>query len=162
PRGALICVRQAGAYGFTMASALASRALRRRPPGGFRWRAAFGAAFGVAGWMPLLLLGTLPALGGRETAAGLAVVLAPGFALPYALLGAAGLALGGAGWRNACRGAIVFGVAGAAGGAWLAVVAGLAPGAVGLSGFGVQAIGGGAAFLLPAAAGGWWIGRRIW
>lgn len=140
---------------------LASRVPRRRLPGGVRWHLAFGAAFSVAGWMPLLLLGTLPALGGRETAAGLAVVLAPGFALAYAVLGAAGLALGGAGWRNACRGAIAFGAAGAAGGALLAVAAGLAPGAVGLPGFAVQSIGGGAAFLLPAAAGGWWIGRRI-
>ena len=111
--------------------------------------------------MPLLLLATLPALGGRETAGGLAVVLAPGFALAYTMLGAAGLALGGAGWRNAARGALVFGVAGAAGGAWLAAVAGLAPGAVGVAGFAVQSIGGGAAFLLPAAVGGWWIGRRI-
>lgn len=139
----------------------ASRAPRRRLPGSVRWQLAFGAAFCVAGWMPLLLLGTLPALGGRETAAGLAVVLAPGFALAYAMLGGAGLGLGGAGWRNACRGALVFGAAGAAGGALLAVVAGLAPGAVGLPGFGVQSLGGGAAYLLPAAAGGWWIGRDV-
>lgn len=129
--------------------------------GGVRWRVAFGAAFCSVGWIPLLLLSTLPALGGRETAVGLAVVLAPGFALSYTMLGAVGLALGGAGWRHACRGAVVFGAAGAAGGALLAVVAGLAPGAVGLSGFAVQSIGGGAAHILPAAVGGWWIGRRI-
>ena len=129
--------------------------------GGARWRIAFATAFCSAGWMPLLLLGTLPALGGRETAVGLAVAFAPGFAVAYTMLGAAGLALGGAGWRGACRGAIAFGAAGAAGGALLGVVAGLAPGAVGLPGFAVQSIGGGAAFLLPAAAGGWWIGRDV-
>ena len=140
---------------------VAGGALAGSALGGVRWRIAFAAAFCSAGWMPLLLLGTLPALGGRETAVGLAVVLAPGFALAYTMLGAAGLALGGAGWRGATRGAIVFGAAGAAGGALLAVVAGLAPGAVGLSGFAVQSIGGGAAFLLPAAGGGWWIGREI-
>ena len=129
--------------------------------GGLRWRNAFGTAFCVAGWMPLLLLSTLPALGGRETAVGLAAALAPGFALAHATLGVAGLALGGAGWRGACRGAVVFGAAGAVGGALLAGAAGLAPGAVGPAGFAVHALGGGAAFLLPAAAGGWWIGRRI-
>ncbi len=129
--------------------------------GGLRWRNAFGAAFCVAGWIPLLLLSTLPALGGRETAVGLAVVLAPGFAVAHAALAAAGLALGGAGWRDACRGAAVFGAAGAVGGALLAGAAGLAPGAVGLAGFAVHALGGGAASLLPPAAGGWWIGREV-
>ena len=128
--------------------------------GGARWRAAFGAAFGAAGWIPLLLLSSLPALGGRERAIELAVVFTPGFALAFAVLGAAGLALGGSGWRGACGGAAVFGVAGAAGGTLVAATAGLAPGSAGLVGFAVQAFGGGAGFLLPAAVGGWWIGRR--
>ena len=128
--------------------------------GGVRWRAAFGAAFCAAGWVPLLLLSGLPALGGRERAAELAVVLLPGFALAYAALGAMGLALAGCGWRCASLGAFVFGAAGAAGGGVLAPAAGLAPGEVGLVGLAVQSLGGGAAFLLPAAAGGWWIGRR--
>lgn len=128
--------------------------------GGVRWRLAFGAAFCAAGWVPLLLLSTLPALGGRETTVDLAVAFAPGFALANATLGAGGLALGGAGWRHACRGAAVFGAAGAVGGFLIAAVAALAPGEVGLSGFLVQALGGGAALLLPAAAGGWWVGRE--
>lgn len=135
--------------------ALAGRAL-----GGARWRIAFGTAFCAAGWIPLLLLGTLPALGGRETAIGLAVVLAPVIGLAHATLGGAGLALGGAGWRTAGRGAVVFGAAGAVGGAGLAMAAGLAPGAAGLPGFAVHVAGGGAALLLPLAAGGWWIGRE--
>lgn len=128
--------------------------------GGARWRAAFGAAFCAAGWVPLLLLSGLPALGGREGAADLAPVLVPGFASAYAALGAAGLALAGCGWRCGSSGALVFGAAGAAGGAVVSAVAGLAPGATGVAGFAVQSLGGGVAFLLPAAAGGWWIGRR--
>ena len=128
--------------------------------GGVRWRAAFGAAFCVAGWVPLLLLSGLPALGGREGAAELAVVLVPGFVSAYAALGAAGLALAGCGWRCGSSGALVFGAAGAAGGAVGSAVAGLAPGEVGVAGFAVQSLGGGSAYLLPAAAGGWWIGRR--
>ena len=128
--------------------------------GGTRWRAAFGAAFCAAAWVPLSLLSGLPALGGGEQAVELAAVFLPGFALAYAALGAGGLALAGCGWRCASLGAFVFGGAGAAGGGVLASAAGLAPGEVGLVGFAVQSLGGGAAFLLPAAAGGWWIGRR--
>ena len=128
--------------------------------GGARWRAAFCAAFCAAAWVPLLLLSGLPALGGREGLAELAVVLVPGFAAPYATLGAVGLALAACGWRSTSLGALVFGAAGAAGGALVAAAAGLAPGEVGLAGFAVQSIGGGAACLLPAAAGGWWIARR--
>ena len=128
--------------------------------GGARWRAAFCAAFCAAGWVPLLLLSGLPALGGGERAAELAVVLVPGFTAAFAVLGAAGLALAGCGWRCASSGALVFGAAGAAGGGVVAAAAGLAPGEVGWAGFAVQSFGGGAAFLLPAAAGGWWIGNR--
>ncbi len=126
--------------------------------GGTRWRAAFGAAFCTAAWVPLLLLSGLPALGGRESAVELAAVFVPGFASAFAVLGAVGLALGGGGWRSGSLGAFVFGAAGAAGGAVVAAAAGLAPGA---AGFGVQSLGGGAAYLLPAAAGGWWIGCGI-
>lgn len=129
--------------------------------GGMHWRLAFGAAFCAAGWMPMLLLSTLPALGGRETAIGLVVVFAPVLSVAHATLGATGLALGGAGWPAAARAGIVCGAAGAAGGALLAVVAGLAPGAVGPAGFAVEAAGGGTALLLPLAAGGWWIGREL-
>ena len=128
--------------------------------GGARWRAAFGAAFGAAGWVPLLLLSGLPALGGRERAAELAVVLLPGFASAYAALGAVGLTLAGCGWRCGLLATFVFGMAGAAGGAVVAAVAGIAPGDAGLAGFAVQSLGGGAAYLLPAAAGGWWLGRQ--
>ena len=128
--------------------------------GGLRWRIAFGAAFCATAWVPLLLLSGLPALGGRESAGAIAVALVPGFALAHATLGAAGLAFGGAGWRGACRGGLVFGVAGAVGGAAASAAAGLAPGAGGLAGFAVQSLGGGTALLLPAAAGGWWLGGR--
>ena len=84
--------------------------------GGTRWRAAFGAAFCAAAWVPLSLLSGLPALGGGEQAVELAAVFLPGFALAYAALGAGGLALAGCGWRCASLGALVFGGAGAAGG----------------------------------------------
>ena len=127
--------------------------------GGARWRAAFCAAFCAAAWIPLLLLSGLPALGGRERVIELAVVFAPGFTLAYAVLGAIGLALGGAGWGRALRGVAVFGAAGGAGGSVIAGAAALVPGAAGSIGFAVQAVGGAAAFLLPAAIGGWWLAR---
>ena len=127
--------------------------------GAGRWRAAFGAAFAGALWLPYLLLGTLPALSGDERLRELVVGLMPGLAVAHALLGGMALALGGSGWRLTLRGAAVFGAAGAAGGLLLALLVRLSAGAGGVPGFAVSALGAGSACLLPLASGGWWIGR---
>lgn len=127
---------------------------------GVRWRAAFGAAFGAALWVPFLTLSSLPALSGGERLVELAAAFASGFAVAYALLAAVGLLLGGSGWRRACSCAAVFGAAGAAGGVLLAVVVRFAPGATAAAAFALSALGGVAACLLPLTLGGWWLGRR--
>ena len=127
--------------------------------GAGRWRAALGAAFAGALWMPFLMLGTLPALSGGERLLELVAGLLPGLAVSHALLGGIGLALGGSGWRLALRGAAVFGAAGAAGGLLLALLVRVSAGAGGVPGFAVSALGGALACLLPLASGGWWLGR---
>ena len=127
--------------------------------GALRWRAALGAAFVGALWVPYLLLGTLPALSGGERLVELVVGLLPSVAVSHALLGGMALALGGSGWRRAWRGAAVFGAAGAAGGLLLALLVRLSAGASGVPGFAVSALGGALACLLPLASGGWWLGR---
>ena len=129
--------------------------------GGVRWRAAFGAAFGATLWIPLLILGSLPALSGRERIVDLVVGFTPAFALSYAFTGACGLALGGSGWRRASLGSLVFGAAGVAGGMLLALAVRLTPGVTGVAAFAVSAIGGGVACLLPLTLAGWWLGCRL-
>ncbi len=126
---------------------------------GLRWRVAFGAAFGATLWIPLLILASLPALSGVERLPELLVGFTPALGMTHALLGALGLALGAAGWRRACAGAVVFGAAGTAGGVLLAVVVRLSAGSGGAAGFAVGALGGGVACLLPLVLGGWWLGR---
>lgn len=127
--------------------------------GAGRWRAALGAAFVGALWMPFLMLGTLPALSGGERLVELVVGLLPSLGVSHALLGGMALALGGGGWRRAGRGAAVFGAAGAAGALLLALLVRLSAGAGGVPGFAVSALGGALACLLPLACGGWWLGR---
>ena len=127
---------------------------------GLRWRSAFGVAFGATLWIPLLVLGSLPALSGVERFVDLLLAFTPVLAMSHALLGALGLALGGGGWRRACVGALVFGAAGAAGAVLLAVVVRLAAGSTGAAAFSVGALGGVVACLLPVTLGGWWLGRR--
>lgn len=127
---------------------------------GLRWRSAFGVAFGATLWIPLLVLGSLPALSGVERFVDLLLAFTPVLAMSHALLGALGLALGGGGWRRACVGALVFGAAGAAGAVLLAVVVRLAAGSTGAAAFSVGALGVVVACLLPVTLGGWWLGRR--
>ena len=127
---------------------------------GLRWRSAFGVAFGATLWIPLLVLGSLPALSGVERFVELLFAFTPVLAMSHALLGALGLALGGGGWRRACVGALVFGAAGAAGAVLLALVVRLAAGSTGAAAFSVGALGGAVACLLPLTLGGWWLGRR--
>ena len=127
--------------------------------GGLRWRAALGAAFCAAFWMPLLMLGALPALSGSERFGELLVGFAPGVAASHALLGGLGLALGGSGGRRAWRGAAACGAAGALGGSALALVVRLAAGGGPAAEFAVSALGAGAACLLPLASAGWVLGR---
>ena len=128
---------------------------------GLRLRAAFGAAFAATFWMPLLVLGSLPALSGGERFVDLLAGFAPVLALSHALLGALGIALGGGGWRRAAAGALLFGPAGAAGGVLLALVVRLSAGSGGgAAAFAVGALGGAAACLLPLTIGGWWLARR--
>lgn len=135
--------------------ALAGGALGRN----LRWRAAFGAAFVATLWIPFLMLSSLPALSGRERFIELLVGLAPALALSHALLGAFGLVLGGSGWRRACKGAMVFGAAGAGAGVLLALVVRLLAGLSGAPAFAMSALGGGAACLVPLAVAGWWLAR---
>ena len=127
--------------------------------GDLRWRAALGVAFCAALWIPLLLLGTLPALSGGERLSELVLGFTPGVAAAHALLGGLALALGGGGWSRAWRGAAACGAAGTAGGLLLAVVVRLSAGGDGAAAFAVSALGGGAACLLPLALAGWWFGR---
>ena len=127
--------------------------------GGLRWRAALGAAFCAALWMPILMLGALPALSGGERFGALAVGFAPGVAASHALLGGLALALGGCGWRRAWRGAAVCGAAGAVGGLALALVVRLSAGGGPAAEFAVSALGAAAACLLPLASAAWVLGR---
>ena len=127
--------------------------------GNLRRRAALGAAFCAALWMPFLLLSTLPALGGGERLGELVVGFTPGVAASHALLGGLGLALGGSGWSPAWRGAAACGAGGAAGGLLLALVVRLFAGGEAAAGFAVGVLGGVAACLLPLTLGGWWLGR---
>ena len=125
---------------------------------GLRRRAAFGAAFGATLGIPFLVLGSLPALSGRERFVDLLVGFTPVLAAAHALLGALGLALGGGGRRLACVGAVGFGAAGAAGGVLLALVVRLSAGCVGASAFAAGVLGGGVACVLPLTLAGWWLG----
>lgn len=127
--------------------------------GGLRWRAALGAAFCAALWMPLLLVGAVPSLSGGERFGALLAGFAPGVAASHALLGGLGLALGGSGWRRAGKGAAVCGAAGAFGGAALALVVRLSTGVGPAAEFAVSALGAGAACLLPLASAAWALGR---
>ncbi len=128
---------------------------------GLRWRVAFGAACGATLWVPLLILGSLPALSGAERFVELLLGFAPALAVSHALLGALGLALGAGGWRLACIGGLVFGTAGMTGGVLLAVVVRLSAGSAGTAAFAAGALGGGAVCLLPLTLAGWWLGRRL-
>lgn len=127
--------------------------------GRLRWRAALGAAFCAALWMPFLMLSALPALSGGERLGELVLGLTPGVAASHALLGGLALALGGSGPGRAWRGAAVFGAAGAAGGLLLALIVRLSAGGGGAAAFAVSALGGGAACVLPLTLAGWWLGR---
>jgi hypothetical protein len=127
--------------------------------GGPRWRAALGAAFCAAHWIPYLVLGAVPALGGGERLVELVIGLAPAIAASHALLGGLGLALGGSGWRRAWRASAAFGAAGAAGGVLLALIVRLAAGGGPASALAVSALGAVLACLLPPACGAWWVGR---
>lgn len=127
--------------------------------GTVRWRAALAAAFCAVLWMPFLVLGTLPALSGGERLVELVLGFTPGVAASHALLGGLAFALGGGGWSRAWRGAAVGGAAGAAGGLLLALIVRLSAGGDGEAAFGVSALGGGAACLLPLTLAGWWLGR---
>ena len=128
---------------------------------GLRWRSAFGVAFGTTLWIPLLVLGSLPALSGVERFVDLLFGFTPALAMSHALLGMLGLALGGGGWRRACVGALVFGAAGTTGAVLLAIVVRVSSGSGGTAAFAMGALGGGVACLLPLTLGGWWLGRRL-
>ena len=125
---------------------------------GMRRRAAFAAAFGATLWIPLLVLGSLPALSGVERFVELLVGFVPALAVSHALLGALGLGLGGSGWRRACAGALAFGAAGEAGGVLLALVVRLSAGSSGAAAFAAGALGAGVACLLPLTLAGYWLG----
>ena len=127
---------------------------------GLRWRWAFGVAFGATLWIPLLVLGSLPALSGVERFVDLLFGFTPALAVSHALLGALGLALGGSGWRRACVDALVFGAAGTAGALVLALVVRISAGSGGAAAFAVGALGAGVVCLLPLVLGGWWLGCR--
>ena len=122
---------------------------------GWRPRVAFAVAFVAGLWLPLLELGTLPALAGRERFAQLVVGLVPGFTLGWCVIGAGGVALsGGTTWPRVATAGLVFGAAGGLGGLLLAGAAALAPGASGLAGFAVSLLGG-VACLTSSAIAGW-------
>ena len=122
---------------------------------GWRGRVAFAVAFVVGLWLPLLELGTLPALAGHERFVQLVVGLVPGFALGWCVIGAAGVALSGVTtWPRVAVSGLVFAAGGALGGLLLAGAASLAPGASGFAGFTVSLLGG-VACLTSSAIGAW-------
>lgn len=122
---------------------------------GWRGRVAFAVAFVAGLWLPLLEVGTLPALAGGERFVQLAVGLVPGFALGWCVIGAAGVALSGATtWPRVATSGLVFAAGGALGGLLLAGAASLAPGASGLAGFTVSLLGG-VACLTSSVIGAW-------
>lgn len=132
---------------------------------GWRGPLAFALAFAALLWVPLLVVSSLPALGGRESLRELAIGLPLGFVLAYGLIGALGSALSGhdgpdpgpgRGWARVAITGLVFAAAGLAGALLVAAVASLAPGASGLAGFAINLFAGGAC-VSASAAGGWWI-----
>ncbi len=125
---------------------------------GWQGTLAFAVAFPVGASVPLFIVTTLPALSGHETVTQLSLGFAGSFSLSYALLGAVGTAVAGFRWRLVGEAALTFAFAGGVGGLILASVVALLAG----DGSDVELfrlVGSTVALLIPAAVGGWWLGR---
>ena len=146
------------ALGFPAAvgGVLAGRSLQR----GWRGSVAFGIAFPVGVAVALFAVTTLGALSGRETPGQLVAAYVGILSVAYALIGVVGASIAGLGWRLVGRALPAFGASGAAGGLVLAVVA-MVLSVAGTAGPLLQVVGSAAAFLVPAATSGWWLGRIL-
>ena len=133
----------------------AGGALRR----GVLSRVAFGVALPIGLAIPLVVVSGLGALSGHEAVTELAMRFVPVFALAYGLLGAVGATLSGEGWRGTAQAVGAFSGGGVVGGVTLAAVVALLAGTSGTGAAVARACGAAVACAIPAALGGWSLGR---